>query len=103
MATKLAFTQSPSTTGDYAVTFASSPIGGFNAQATLGTATSATVQLYVRTHANAAYILADTFNLTSAGATTLNTPVYPPYEDARFTVTSITGGTVILTAIGVGA
>jgi hypothetical protein len=103
MATKLAFTQSPSATGDYAITFASSPLGGFNAQVSLGTATSATIQLYVRTHSTAQYILADTLNLSSGGATTLNTPVYPPYEDARFTITAIAGGTVNLTAIGVGA
>lgn len=103
MAAKLTFTATTSTIGSVPIAFAASPLGGFNAQATLGTATSATVQLWVRTHADAAYILADTLNLSSADATSLNTPVYPPYEDAKFEVTAISGGSVKLTAIGVGA
>lgn len=103
MAAKLTFTALASGVSSVPITFAASPLGGFNVQATLGTATSATVQLWVRTHADAAYILADTLNLSSAGTSSLNTPVYPPYEDAKFEVTAIAGGNVRLTAIGVGA
>lgn len=103
MAVSLAFTGSANSISSVPITFAAAPIGGFNAQATLGTASAAVVQLWVRTHADGGWLLADTHNLSSGGATTLNTPVYPPYAEAKFEVTSVTGGTVKLTAIGVGA
>lgn len=102
MAVKLTDTQSRSAAATHAIAFAAAPVGGFNAQASLGTATSATVKLWVRTHADASWLLADTMNLSSGGATTLNTPVYPSYSEAQWEITAVTGGTVILTAVGVG-
>jgi hypothetical protein len=104
MGIKLSHSQSVTATGEYAIAFGAAPLGGFNAQASLGTATSATVKLLVRTHANATYILADTLNLTNVSPqNSLNTPIYPPYEEAKWEVTAIAGGTLILTAVGVGA
>lgn len=103
MATTLTDTQTRSAVATHAIVFAAAPIGGFNAQASLGTASSATIRLLVRTHASATFVVADTLNLSSAGANTLNTPVYPPYAEAQWDITAIAGGTVILTAIGVGA
>lgn len=103
MATKLVDTQTRSAVAEHAIAFAAAPVGGFNAQASLGTATSCTVKIWVRTHADANYLLGDTLNLSSAGANTLNTPFYPSYEAAKWDITAIAGGTVILTAIGVGA
>ena len=103
MATQLTHTATVTTTGLTTIAFASAPLGGFNAQSSLGTGSSLTVKLWVRTHANAGWLLADTHNLASGGTTTQNTPVYPPYAEARWEVTAIAGGNANLTAVGVGA
>jgi hypothetical protein len=92
----------PSTTGFLPIGFASAPLGGFNAAAALGTATSATVKLWVRVSSASDWLLAATLTLASGGETAANAPVYPPYLEARWEVTAIAGGTVKLDAIGVG-
>lgn len=101
MATKLSHSTTASTVSTVAIGFASSPIGGFNATAALNTATAATIELQVRVGAE--WLVADTLSLSSSGNTKLNSPIYPPYEAARWNVTSITGGSINLDAIGVGA
>jgi hypothetical protein len=100
MATKLTHSTTTSTTGPVPIAFAASPLGGFNAAAALGTATAATVELQVRV--GATWQVADTLVL-GGGTNVLNVPVYPPYEAARWNITSITGGSVLLDALGVGA
>jgi len=103
MATKL--TPNPitaSATGFFSIAWADLPVGGFTAQASLGTATAATVRLWVRAHAGAAWLLADTLTLSAAGDSSLSIPVYPAYAEARWEVVSITGGNVHLAALGVG-
>lgn len=100
MATKLSHSTSVSATGVVPIAFAASPLGGFNATAALGTATSATVQLQVRVGAD--WLVADTLTL-GGGVNVLNSPVYPSYEAARWNVTAISGGSINLDAIGVGA
>lgn len=102
MATKLTDSQTASATGVVSVGFAASPIGGATYQASLGTATAAVVELQVRTGSSASWVVADTLTL-STGTPSLTVPVYPPYDAARWNVTSITGGNVNLSAIGVGA
>lgn len=102
MATKLTHTTTASATGFVPIAFAAAPVGGFNAAAALGTATAATVRLWVRVSANSNWLLADTLTLSSGGTTEANIPVYPSYEEARWEVVSITGGNVKLDAIGVG-
>ena len=105
MGTQLQATTSTVTaTGAVSIVFpgGASPVGGFNGQAALGTATAAVVQLQVRTSATAPWLLADTLTLSSSGDSTLNVPVYPAYHSARWNVTSITGGNLTLDAIGVG-
>lgn len=99
MATKLTHGTTTSATGVVAVSFAASPVGGANYQASLGTATAATIELQVRV--GATWLVAGTLTL-SAGTPTGNVPVYPPYEAARWNVTSVTGGSVALDSIGVG-
>ena len=79
-----------------------SPVGGFNAQAALNTATAAVVQLQVRVSATSPWLVADTLTLSSVGDTSLNVPVYPAYHSARWNVTSITGGSITLDALGIG-
>lgn len=100
MATALTSTATTSVIGVTAIGFASAPIGGFNASAALGTATSATVELQVRV--GATWQVADTLVLNGA-TPVLNAPVYPPYTAARWNVTAIIGGSIDLDAIGVGA
>jgi hypothetical protein len=101
VAAKLTHSTTASATGVVAIAFGASPLGGFNAVAELGTATSATVELYVRVGSASAWLLADTLSLT-VGAPSLNVPVYPPYDEAQWNVTAIAGGNVKLNAIGVG-
>lgn len=102
MATKLTHTAVVSGIGFTAIAFGAAPVGGFNAAAALGTATSATVRLWVRVGANSNWLLADTLTLTAGGTPEANVPVYPAYEEARWEVTAIVGGNVKLDAIGVG-
>lgn len=99
MATKLTSNATASATGVVAIGFAAAPVGGMNAVAALNTATSATVELQVRVGSD--WLVADTLSL-SAGTPKLNVPVYPAYEEARWNVTAIVGGSINLDAIGVG-
>ena len=101
MASKLTHSATASSPGLVPIAFASAPLGGFNAVAALGTATSATVELWVRVGPSSDWLLADTLQLT-VGAPDLNVPVYPPYDEARWNVTAIAGGSIKLDAIGVG-
>jgi hypothetical protein len=102
MATILTSSQSTSSTGAVDIDFAATPVGGFNATAALDTATTATVSLQVRVGAE--WLLADTVSLPdpTTGARARNVAVYPPYTAARWNVTAISGGSVILDAIGLG-
>lgn len=103
MASRLTHSTSSSSTGAVAISFAAEPVGGMNVQATLNTATSATIQVQVRIH-DTAWLLADTITLPhpTTGATTVNCAIYPPYNAARWNITAIAGGSVTLDAIGVG-
>lgn len=101
MATELTHSTTAAATGTVTISFSGSPLGGFNGVAALNTATSATVELQVRVSSASDWLVADTLSLT-AGAPRLNVPVYPPYKEARWNVTSITGGSIKLDAIGVG-
>jgi hypothetical protein len=101
MATKLSDSQSVSATGTSNIAFAAEPLGGFTAQASLGTATSATVKVQVRVNSTN-WVDAAIFSLSSGGTTTDLVNVWPPYNQARWNVTAVAGGTLLLDAVGVG-
>lgn len=101
MATKLTHSAVATATGMVPIAFGAAPVGGFNGAASLGTATAATVRLWVRVSTASNWLLADTLTL-SGGTTEANVPVYPAYEEARWEVVSLTGGNVKLDAVGVG-
>jgi hypothetical protein len=101
MATKLTDSQTVNATGNFNIAFAAEPLGGFSAQASLGTATSATVRLQVRVNGSN-WLTAATFNLSTGGTTTDIAPVWPAYNAARWVVDAVSGGNVVLDALGVG-
>lgn len=100
MASKLGpYNQTASAAGAVNIPFVASPVGGFNAVATLDTATAASIELQVRVGAD--WLVADTLDL-NAGNPSDNIPVFAIYEAARWNVLSVTGGQVKLDTIGVG-
>jgi hypothetical protein len=103
VASELNHTTTTTTTGPVSISFGASPLGGMNGTAELVTATSATVRLQFRVNASAGWVSSQSIVLDPGTQPIANIPVYPPYTDARWDVVAIAGGSIRLSAVGIGA
>lgn len=103
MASELNHTTTTVATGPVSIPFGASPLGGGNGTAELVTATSATVRMQFRVNAAAGWVSSQTVVLDPGTQPIANIPFYPPYTEARWDVIAIAGGSIRLSAVGIGA